>query len=75
VDKAIFTRVTIYCAKGGIMAIKVVVVDAAELPESVEFPPLKTEKYSWEQYPRPQQRGDRRSMLADGFFNIAGFHH
>lgn len=33
------------------MAMKVVVVDGAKLPKSVEFPPLDAEKYSWEQYP------------------------
>lgn len=33
------------------MTMKVVVVDGARLPESVEFPPLETEKFSWEQYP------------------------
>ncbi len=32
------------------MTIHVVVVDSANLPESVEFPPLETVKYSWEQY-------------------------
>lgn len=39
------------------MAIKVVVVDGARLPESVEFPPLETEKYSWEQYPALSKEG------------------
>jgi phosphoglycerate dehydrogenase-like enzyme len=33
------------------MAIKVVVVDAAQLPTGVDFPPLETAKYGWEQYP------------------------
>lgn len=33
------------------MAIKVVVVDAAQLPPGVEFPPLQARKYGWEQYP------------------------
>ena len=37
------------------MAIKIVVVDAAQLPDGVEFPPLATPKYGWEQYPRLQQ--------------------
>lgn len=33
------------------MAIKVVVVDSAQLPAGVDFPPLDTPKYGWEQYP------------------------
>jgi lactate dehydrogenase-like 2-hydroxyacid dehydrogenase len=33
------------------MAVKVVVVDAAQLPAGVDFPPLETAKYGWEQYP------------------------
>jgi phosphoglycerate dehydrogenase-like enzyme len=33
------------------MAIKVVVVDRAKLPEGVEFPPLQASKYGWEEYP------------------------
>ena len=33
------------------MTVKVVVVDAAQLPAGVEFPPLEAEKYGWEQYP------------------------
>ena len=32
------------------MAINIVVVDSVKLPEGVEFPSLKTVKYSWEQY-------------------------
>jgi len=32
------------------MTINVAVVDSAELPEGVEFPPLEAAKYSWEQY-------------------------
>ncbi len=38
------------------MAIKVVVLDTARLPLSVEFPPLALGKYDWEHY--PQLRGD-----------------
>jgi lactate dehydrogenase-like 2-hydroxyacid dehydrogenase len=34
------------------MAIKIVVLDAALLPPGVEFPPLVTDKYGWEQYPQ-----------------------
>jgi len=34
------------------MAINIVVADAAGLPEGVEFPPLETVKYGWEQYPQ-----------------------
>ena len=33
------------------MAIKVVVVDGAQLPAGVDFPPLDAAKYGWEQYP------------------------
>jgi len=33
------------------MAIKVVVVDSAQLPADTDFPPLETHKYGWEQYP------------------------
>ena len=33
------------------MTIKVVVVDSAQLPAGVEFPPLEAAKYGWEQYP------------------------
>ena len=33
------------------MAIKVVVVDGAQLPAGVDFPPLEAAKYGWEQYP------------------------
>ena len=33
------------------MTIKVVVLDAAQLPAGVEFPPLETAQYGWEQYP------------------------
>jgi hypothetical protein len=33
------------------MAIKVVVVDAAQLPPGVEFLPLEARKFGWEQYP------------------------
>jgi phosphoglycerate dehydrogenase-like enzyme len=33
---------------------KVVVVDAGQLPAGVEFPPLETAKYAWEQYPALQ---------------------
>ena len=32
------------------MTINVVVVDSAKLPKGVEFPPLDTAKYGWEQY-------------------------
>jgi lactate dehydrogenase-like 2-hydroxyacid dehydrogenase len=32
------------------MAIKVVVVDGDQLPRDVEFPPLETDRYGWEQY-------------------------
>lgn len=34
------------------MAIKVVVLDAAQLPDGVDFPPLEIDKYGWEQYPQ-----------------------
>lgn len=34
------------------MAIKVVVLDAAQLPVGVDFPPLESDKYGWEQYPK-----------------------
>lgn len=34
------------------MTMNVAVVDGAQLPAGVEFPPLKTAKYSWEQYPQ-----------------------
>lgn len=34
------------------MAIKIVVLDAAQLPSGVDFPPLNTDKYGWEQYPQ-----------------------
>lgn len=34
------------------MSIKVVVLDAARLPAGVDFPPLETAKYGWEQYPQ-----------------------
>jgi lactate dehydrogenase-like 2-hydroxyacid dehydrogenase len=33
------------------MGIKVVVVDGAQLPAGVDFPPLEAAKYGWEQYP------------------------
>jgi len=33
------------------MAIKFVVVDSAQLPAGVDFPPLKAAKYSCDQYP------------------------
>jgi lactate dehydrogenase-like 2-hydroxyacid dehydrogenase len=33
------------------MPIKVVVLDAGQLPAGVEFPPLEVAKYGWEQYP------------------------
>ncbi len=32
------------------MTINTVVTDSAKLPEGVEFPPLETAKYGWEQY-------------------------
>jgi len=32
------------------MTINVVVVDGGKLPAGVEFPPLETAKYGWEQY-------------------------
>jgi phosphoglycerate dehydrogenase-like enzyme len=38
------------------MSIKVVVLDAAQLPAGVDFPPLEVVKYGWEQY--PQLTGD-----------------
>ena len=34
------------------MAIKVVVLDCGRLPSGVEFPPLRVDKYGWEQYPQ-----------------------
>jgi phosphoglycerate dehydrogenase-like enzyme len=34
------------------MAIKIVVLDSESLPAGVEFPPLRLQKYGWEQYPR-----------------------
>lgn len=34
------------------MAIKIVVLDAAQLPADVDFPPLHINKYGWEQYPQ-----------------------
>ncbi len=34
------------------MSIKVVVLDAAQLPAGVDFPPLDIDKYGWEQYPQ-----------------------
>ena len=33
------------------MALKIVVVDSAQLPSGTEFPPLKAVKYGWEEYP------------------------
>ncbi len=33
------------------MAVKIVVVDRAQLPAGVEFPPLEASKYGWEEYP------------------------
>lgn len=33
------------------MAVKIVVVDSAQLPSGAEFPPLKANKYGWEEYP------------------------
>jgi hypothetical protein len=38
------------------MAIKVVVLDSGRLPAGVDFPPLRVDKYGWEQY--PQLNGD-----------------
>jgi len=34
------------------VAKNIVVLDAARLPADVEFPPLETKKYGWEQYPQ-----------------------
>ncbi len=34
------------------MTMNVAVIDGMKLPVGVEFPPLKTAKYSWEQYPQ-----------------------
>ncbi len=34
------------------MGIKVVVLDCGRLPAGVEFPPLRVDKYGWEQYPQ-----------------------
>ena len=34
------------------MAIKVVVLDCGRLPAGVDFPPLRVDKYGWEQYPQ-----------------------
>lgn len=34
------------------MAMKVIVIDSAQLPAGAEFPPLEVEKYGWEQYPQ-----------------------
>ncbi len=31
------------------MTINIVVIDSGKLPEGVDFPPLETAKYAWEQ--------------------------
>ena len=33
------------------MAVKIVVLDSAQLPSGTEFPPLQAMKYGWEEYP------------------------
>lgn len=39
------------------MSIKIVVVDAGQLPTGVEFPPLDIPKYGWEEYPGLDEEG------------------
>ena len=43
------------------MALKIVVLNSAQLPSGTEFPPLKAMKYGWEEYPslRAEELPDR----------------
>ena len=38
------------------MTTKVIVIDSAQLPAGVEFPPLEVTKYGWEQYPQLDEK-------------------
>lgn len=48
------------------MSIKIVVIDAGQLAEGVEFPPLNIAKYGWEEYPGLDAEGiEERCWRAD----------
>ncbi|VAW78534.1 hypothetical protein MNBD_GAMMA15-593 [hydrothermal vent metagenome] len=60
------------------MSIKIVMVDAGQLPSGAEFPPLEIPKYGWEEYLERDQaatRGQGVELLAfpdADFSNLGG---